>query len=286
MPRILLHIGAHKTATSYMQKKLALNADLLARRGFHYDPLETFRKGFTLLLNEETRRENDYVKLLNGKAKSMSLLISEENIMGVPGDLPREHKYYIRARERLARTAELFHTATPEIFLSLREYAGFAVSMYSEYIRHQKYLPFAEYRAIFEASNFNWLSVIDDIYAAVPGAKLTLWDFSDFRAIEKQVFQAMLGFDPDIFENPIGPVRESFSDVAIRAIEVLSGALKHDEVKKLVNPIARNLPKGDQYPAFDPIDGEAKASLKAQYKADLASIAAKYPAVTFIGNRP
>ena len=49
MPRILLHIGAHKTATSYMQKKLALNVDLLARRGIHYDPLEVFRKGFTPL---------------------------------------------------------------------------------------------------------------------------------------------------------------------------------------------------------------------------------------------
>jgi hypothetical protein len=286
MPRILLHIGAHKTATSYMQKKLALNVDLLARRGIHYDPLETFRKGFTPLLNEEATRENDYVKLLNGKAKTMALLISEENIMGVPGDLPREHKYYIRIRQRLARTAELFHTATPEIFLSLREYASFAVSMYSEYIRHQKYLPFAEYRAIFEASNFSWLSVIDEIFEAVPGARLTLWDFSDFRNIEKQVFQSMLGFDPDIFENPVGPVRESFSEVAIRAIEVLSGALKHDEVKKLVNPIARNLPKGDLYPPFDPLEAPTKAVLKAQYKADLDAIAAKYPSVAFVGSRP
>jgi len=281
-----MHIGAHKTATSYMQKKLALNVDLLARRGIHYDPLETFRKGFTPLLNEPTTRENDYVKLLNGKAKTMSLLISEENIMGVPGDLPREHKYYIRVRQRLARTAELFHTATPEIFLSLREYAAFAVSMYGEYIRHQKYMPFAEYQAIFTASNFSWLSVVDEIFAAVPGARLTLWDFSNFRNIEKQVFQAMLGFDPDIFQNPEGPVRESFSDVAVRAIEALSGALKHEDVKRLINPIGRNLPKGDLYPAFDPLNAEMKASLKAQYKTDLEAIAAKYPAVAFIGNRP
>lgn len=284
MPRILLHIGAHKTATSYMQKKLALNVDLLARRGIHYDPLETFRKGFTPLLNEETTRENDYVKLLNGKAKTMALLVSEENIMGVPGDLPREGQYYIRARQRLARTAELFHAEAPEIFLSLREYAGFAVSMYSEYIRHQKFLPFAEYRKIFEASDFSWLSVVDGIFEAVPGAKLTLWDFADFRRIEKQVFQAMLGFDPDIFENPQGPVRESFSDAAVRAFEGLSGTLSHAEMKKLINPISRHLPKGDEYPAFDPVDAETKAALKARFKADLDAIAAKYPAISFVGN--
>jgi hypothetical protein len=283
MPRILLHIGAHKTATSYMQEKLALNVDLLARRGFHYDPLETFRKGFSPLLSEETTRENDYVRFLHGKAKTMSLLISEENIMGLPGDLPREHKYYIRLRQRLARTAELLHTATPEIFLSLREYAGFSVSMYSEYIRHQKFLPFSEYKAIFDASNFSWLSVIEEIYSAVPGAKLTLWDFADFRRIEKDVFQTMLGFDPDIFQNPEGPVRESFSEVAVRAFEALSGALKHEEMKKLIYPISRHLPKGKQYPAFDPMDPDVKAGLKARYKTDLDAIAAKYPAITFIG---
>jgi hypothetical protein len=282
MPRVLLHIGAHKTATSYMQKKLALNVDLMARRGIHYDPLETFRPSFTPLLNEETTRENDFVKLLNGKAKTMALLISEENIMGVPGDLPREGKYYIRARQRLARTAELFHADEPEIFLSLREYAGFAVSMYSEYIRHQRFLSFADYRQKFEASDFSWLSIVDDIHAAIPGAKLTLWDFGDFRRIEKTVFQAMLGFDPAIFEEPEGPVRESFSAAAVNAFEALSGVLAHEDMKKLIKPITRNLPKGAHYPAFDPIDDETKAALKLRYKADLNAISTKYPGITFL----
>ena len=93
----------------------------------------------------------------------------------------------------------------------------------------------------------------------------------------------MLGFDPDIFENPQGPVRESFSDAAIRAFEALSGALSHAEMKKLINPISRHLPKGEEYPAFDPLDAETKAALKARYRADLEAIAVKYPAVAFLG---
>ena len=103
MPRMIMHIGAHKTATSYMQKKLALNVELLNRRNIHYDPLEIFRKEFTPLLNEGVTRESEWIRELRGTARAMNILVSEENVMGVPGDLVREGQYYIRARERLTR---------------------------------------------------------------------------------------------------------------------------------------------------------------------------------------
>jgi hypothetical protein len=282
MPRMILHIGAHKTATSYMQKKLALNVDLLNRRNIHYDPLDIFRKEFTPLLNEGVTRETEWVRELRGTARAMNVLVSEENIMGVPGDLVRDGDYYVRARARLARACQLLGTETPELFLALREYSGFTVSMYSEYIRHQKFLKFEDYLEIYDKTGFSWLRVIEDIFASLPGARLTVWDFGNFRTLEKPVFEAMLGFDPDIFQNPEGPVRESFSEVAVRAFEALSGALTHAEMKKLINPIARNLPKGADYPAFDPHLPETKERMKAQYKADLAAIPTRFPSVRII----
>jgi hypothetical protein len=283
MPRMIMHIGAHKTATSYMQKKLALNVDLLNRRNIHYDPLDIFRKEFTRLLNEGVTRESEWIRELRGTARGMNVLVSEENIMGVPGDLVREGQYYIRARDRLARACQLLGNSTPEIYLALREYSGFTVSMYSEYIRHREFLKFENYLEIYEKSGFSWVRIIEDIVAAVPDAKLSVWDFGNFRKTEKAVFQSMLGFDPDIFHNPEGPVRESFSDVAVRAFGALSGALSHAEMKKLINPIARSLPKGDQYPAFDPHQQETKEEMRAQFRADLATIAKRFPQVAFIG---
>jgi len=283
MPRMILHIGAHKTATSYMQKKLALNVELLNRRNIHYDPLDIFRKEFTPLLNENVTRESEWIRELRGTARAMNILVSEENIMGVPGDLVREGQYYIRARDRLVRACQLLGNETPDIYLALREYSGFTVSMYSEYIRHREFLKFEEYLAIYDRSGFSWIRVIEDIFAAVPGATVSVWDFGNFRKIEKDVFQAMLGFDPDIFHNPEGPVRESFSEVAVRAFEALSGALSHAEMKKLINPIARNLPKGADYPAFDPHQQETKEKMRAQFQADLVTIGQRFPQVTFIG---
>ena len=281
MPRMIMHIGAHKTATSYMQKKLAQNIELLARRNIHYDPLDTIRKEFTPILNDRQAAPSDWVFELRSTAKSMNVIISEENIMGVPGDIVREGHYYVWAQPRLKRACRLLDVETPEIFLAVREYAGFTVSMYSEYIRHRQFLKFADYLQIYEKSNFSWLRVIEDIFTAVPGAKLSVWDFGNFRKIEKQVFQAILGFDPDILQSPEGPVRESFSEVAVRAFEALSGALSHAEMKKLIN--ARNLPKGADYPAFDPHQPETKELMKAQFKADVAAIRERFPQVAFIG---
>lgn len=285
MPRMILHIGAHKTATSYMQKKLALNVDLLRRRNIHYEPLDVIRKEFTPILNDRTAEESEWLHELRVTAMSMNVLVSEENIMGVPGDIVREGHYYVWAQPRLRRTCRLLGTEAPEIFLALREYSGFTVSMYSEYIRHRQFMKFADYLEIYEKSGFSWIRVIEDIFTAIPNAKLTIWDFADFRKIEKDVFQAMLGFDPDILQSPEGPVRESFSEAAVRAFEALSGALTHAEMKKLINPIARNLPKGADYPAFDPHLPETKERMRAQYKADLAAIAERFPSVAFVRGR-
>jgi hypothetical protein len=283
MPRLILHIGAHKTATSYMQKKLALNADLLARRGLHYEPLEVMRKEFTPVLNDRKAERTDWFKALLSTMRTTNVLLSEENIMGVPGDLVREGHYYVWAKSRLKRTCKLLDTDAPEIFLSLREYAGFTVSMYSEYIRHRQFMRFSEYLDIYEKSGFSWIRVVEEVFDAVPGAKVTVWDFGKFRSIEANVFEAMLGFDPGLLQSPEGPVRESFSDVAVRAFEALSGALAHSEMKKLINPIARNLPKGADYPAFDPHLPETKERMRAQFNEDLATIAQRFPSVRFIG---
>lgn len=283
MPRMILHIGAHKTATSYMQKKLAQNIDLLATRNVHYEPLDVMRKEFTPFLNDTAPAESDWLDALRKTSGTMNLLLSEENIMGVPGDIVREGHYYVSAQQRLGRTCQMLDAEAPEIYLGLRDYAGFTVSMYSEYIRHRQFLKFTDYLDIYEKSDFSWIRVIEDVFAAVPSAKLTIWDFANFRRIESEVFSSMLGFDAGALASPEGPVRESFSDAAVRAFAALSGALTHGEMKKLINPIARNLPKGADHPAYDPLDPEAKERMRAQYKADLATIAERFPTVGIIG---
>jgi hypothetical protein len=283
MPRIVLHVGAHKTATTYMQKKLAINRDLLASHGIHYDPLEVLRERFTPALNDISNARHDYLDDLRARIGRQDVVISEENIIGMPGDLIRKGAYYADAHERLRTLAKLVSVDRPEIFIALRDYSGFCVSMYSEYLRHREFMTFADYFAQYKRSRFTWMKVIDDIVRAMPNARLVAWDFGRFRQSEGRIFSRMLGIDAAGLAAPEGPVRESFSEKAIQAFEALSSILDRSELKKLIGPISRHLPKSDAYPAFQPLTQQDKATLKAQYDQDLAEIARKYPAIEFIG---
>jgi hypothetical protein len=286
MPRTVLHIGAHKTATTYMQQKLAINIEALATRGIHYDPLDILRKNFTSALQNNPRANWEFVENLRGRTKQQDVLISEENISGVPGDLVRHGVYYANISDRLKTIINMLDIDTPEIYIGLREYSSFMVSMYSEYIRHREFIRFVDYFELYDKSGFSWVKVISDIIDAVPRAKVHIWDFSKFRDIETQVFAGLLGQDPGFLQNPEGPVRESFSEKAMQVFEVLSGMLTHREMKHLITPVARALPRSGEYKAFEPMEPATAAVLKQQYLQDLASISAKFPKVEFIGGRP
>ncbi|MDB5526296.1 MAG: hypothetical protein JWM58_4059 [Rhizobium sp.] len=283
MARTILHIGAHKTATTYMQKKLAINVDQLSARGIHYDPLEVLRRNFTNTLQDPAKGNSDFIARLRERIKVQHVIVSEENMPGVPGDLVRNGVYYAYARDRLKLVGSLLDITTPEIFMALREYSGFIVSMYCEYIRHREFISFADYFEIYKKSGFSWVKVVGDIVEALPGARVRLWDFSKFRTIENEVYSLMLGQDSAFLTAPEGPVRESFSDAAMRSYEALSAVLSHHEMKGLINPISRALPKGDVHKAFNPLTQEVTDSLKAQYKQDLQAVREKFPSIEFIG---
>ena len=282
MVRTILHIGAHKTATTYMQKKLAINREELDVRGIHYDPLEVLRKNFTHALQDPPKGNGEFIAALRQKIKVQDVIVSEENMPGVPGDLVRNGVYYAHARERMAHVGSLLGVGAPEVFMAVREYPSFLVSMYCEYIRHREFIHFADYFELYMKSEFSWVKVVGDIVAALPDAKVRIWDFAKFRMLEGRVFSLMLGQDAGFLKAPEGPVRESFSDAAMRSYAALSAVLSHQELKNLINPISRALPKGETFKAFNPLAEETAAVLKEQYRRDLGTIAEKFPSIEFI----
>jgi hypothetical protein len=283
MARTILHVGAHKTATTYMQRKLAINESALAARGIHYDELDVLRKNFSGALQDPPRGNREFIARLRDRIRTGHVIVSEENMPGMPGDLMRSGVYYAGARDRLMRVRTLLGVEAPEIFMGLREYSSFLVSMYCEHIRHREFIRFADYFELYRKSDFSWVKVVGDIVAAMPNAQVKLWDFTNFRTLENKVFSEMLGQDAGFLTAPNGPVRESFSDAAIRSYEALSAVLSHPELKSLIKPIARALPKGDVNDAFNPLAAETAAVLKQQYRQDLKTIARTFPSVEFIG---
>jgi hypothetical protein len=121
MPRTVLHVGAHKTATTYLQSKLALNGDLLARQGVRYDRLDEFREKCTRMLNHPTEGDRDFVAGLKASMKDKTVVISDENLIGMSTDLVRSGSCYPKARDRLAALGKILDLSAPDVFLAMRD---------------------------------------------------------------------------------------------------------------------------------------------------------------------
>lgn len=283
MPRTVLHLGAHKTATTYIQKKLARNQPLLKSKDVQYYKLEQLRKAFTPLVYGSGKEKPAFIEKMAQAAATTDVVISEENILGMAGELMKKGAFYPDVASRLRKVIKALGVEAPAIYLSTREYSAFVVSMYCEYLRHQPFIPFETYMDVFRKSGFSWVKVIGDIRSAAPGAEIYLWDFSRFRETEHAILTHMIGFDAALLTSSEESVRESFSSITISAYQALGSVLEGKEHRKMLGILSQEFPRGEQYPAFQPLQDDEISRYRQAYAADMAEISERIHGVVFLG---
>ncbi|MCV3764388.1 hypothetical protein [Rhizobium sp. TRM95796] len=282
MPRTVLHLGAHKTATTYIQRKFAQNRGILKRHDLHFYKLEQLRKSFTPLVYGNKKENTAFISQMAETAAAGDVLISEENILGMAGELVKKGNFYPDIASRLKLVVENLNVEAPDIYLSLREYSAFVVSMYCEYLRHQKFIEFETFMDTFRKSGFNWTQVVRDVRSGSPKSRIFVWDFAKFRESEHEIVSHMIGFDADELNNKDESVRESFSQIAMDAYRALGTVLEGKEHRRMLQVLAINFPRGELYPAYKPLSQEETAGFQKKYAEDLADIAKNVEGVSFL----
>ncbi len=288
---IYLHLGAHKTATTYLQMRLQQNATLLARAGVHAPPLMTLRRRITPLLGPSTRpglsgfygrfrlaRELGALISEAEQSGASRMVLSEENLIGSCSRVINRSGFYSKARQRLAALARALPQEPCEVMLALRSYAGFYTSAYGEWLRKGgQYRPFDQtLKQQFITEAGGWPGLVADIRAAFPAARLVIWDFDDWSDLE-----------PIVLARMVGPAAHSLSalterplaGLSARAVAALAEAAATGTPPDSVtaNRLIATYPKGRDHPAFDPWTAGEHALLAARYAADLALIRGAYP---------
>lgn len=286
---ISLHLGAHKTASTYIQSRLLHSHGNLRREGIDYVPLSilradltphlwrTVRPGLGGLLHP--RAFSDALDRLIDRAEARGtrrLLLSEENFLGNCSEIVIDGAFYPRVWGAMERLADEFGEAPVRIFLAVRGYADFFASAYGQVIRNVRYVGFdTRLKARLLAMRRGWVDVVSDIRAAFPDARIRLWRYEDMAMIEPFLFREILGaaaarrlcaFD----ERPL----QGLSAAAFAEI----GALRPASVTPaVVTRISQRLPKGRSLPAFDPWTRAERAELDARYSNELALIREAFP---------
>jgi hypothetical protein len=280
---LALHLGAHKTATTTLQRAFDSRRRELLRLGTGYLGPGDLRDEPGLVF-PRPEMAADRVAQVQGRtarlldtlvpaalgARRSRLLVSEENIIGTPRLMLRHAALYPGLTARLGALPADWDMAGTHVFLSIRDYAGFFASCHSTVAQQGVWVPFgAEERAALARMPRRWPDVVADIRATLPAARLTVWRYEELHATGQAVVEAMAGgpFEIDL----AGPgAMGALSAGAMAGIAAASAAaggarLPGAQVRRIRQDTEGSGP-------YDPWEAETRAALSNLYAEDCARI--------------
>jgi hypothetical protein len=276
--KIHVHIGVHKTATTYIQGRLGNTMFKLNRSGIGYYPLWKFRASFWkefMSINPAQFRLEDHlvgffprVEEQLDPDKVAGLIISDENLIGLCGTFVNSGKLFPNGAERLAHLRRLLGDHEVTMFCAIRSYETFLASAYCEGLRtNKKYVDFTTFLQRVDWETLHWPKMVASFEAALRPDHTVLWSYETFRTLTDEVTGRLA------FGVPLSPTRQggdtptysSMSHTAITAIDAVAARCGDEVAGSLVRVIGEALPKAEGYPAFDPWDEPERRRLQRLY---------------------
>ncbi len=280
---VALHIGAHKTATSHLQRSLRVKSDVLANAGVRYygpDHLRLPGRSLPFLfglkmrkrLGPPRRNRSDQLALLAKDAHR--LVISEENFAGV---LQNRKGFLGKSRHpevasRVSELAEAMGQEGIDVFLSTRNPAGYLTAAYSQLLLSGHIITMDEYRAQNPLELINWDNLVARLRAAKRVRQLYVWRYEDYEPLFPQICTAMVGADAARLVTPHPKrIHPSLSEKAVA--DVIRRHAAGDK-GPLANEARMQFPVDTDNPRFDGFSAKGHKVAIAQYDTQWARIAA------------
>jgi hypothetical protein len=280
-----LHVGVHKTATTYLQKTLEANQAGLRSAGMAYVPLDEVRSTMTARLKRRFSGLPRAAQALADRHDGCKrLLLSDENLIGLCGHAVRDGSYYASAEQRVRRLVRAFRGHDVRIFIATRSYDAFVSSIYCEFIRYYPFLTPDEYLRAIDVERLDWCKLIGGLCQVVGEDHVAFWRFEDFDQIEDRVLSMMTGEKLD-WEKPSGVVHQSLSQKAVDSLSTLRPALRRGEIQSRVSAVAHDFPKGPDNPEFRAFGDSRAAQLQSRYLSDMERLRSAYPRLREIAHR-
>ncbi|ABD56285.1 hypothetical protein [Jannaschia sp. CCS1] len=185
---VVLHIGAHRTASSALQHHLSRNRSKLAEAGVVYwGPKITrgglFRGAIGGVEGALPWQERRFGKRCALRAEAVRqtgathLMISDENMVGSLRGALEFTRLYSDAGRRIASYAHGFKTHRMTVALCIRDYADWWVSAMAFRLPRGGPLPRTQARERLVTQPRRWRHVVEDLAQALPDARLVVWSY-------------------------------------------------------------------------------------------------------------
>ncbi len=205
-PAVNLHIGTHKTATTFLQDQLEIS--LLNHHDICYIKRDDLRRMMKHYSVEDILLPFD---------KSKKVLLSDENIMGNVS-VVMSGKIYPQMNKKISDIIQQIPTDKLTIFFSIRTVSSYLSSAYCEYIRHWDYVSFSEYIDKVTPEEISWFDVFSEVIVNHPDVNFVIFNFENFRENKNKLLQEISFHAVSQFSSQNSVSRSSFTYAELQEI--------------------------------------------------------------------
>lgn len=272
MRTLILHLGAHKTATTFLQKSFAANADRIASCKFFSvhspdDAFNNFRRSYThdrntLLLRSGATERRGAVASLTEKLTKLfetcshsTIVLSDENLLGsTPGHSIRKVSTLYPGSGGIAKAfSALKGFDKIKVRLYIRRQDSLLVSSYRDYIAKLiGGVSLEGFLAMQDLNGYAWSTIIAPWTRKVDAFDLSIIPYESIYDGAEHYFREFVqycGIDADLVVSP-SPVNEGLSARQCRFAALVASELRPKE-RKAFRKFLQNAVKSD-----DPADNE------------------------------
>lgn len=279
----VLHLGAHKTASTHLQRSLRAAAPALQDGGVALFTPPDLRGAGGLPLEAAAAGDAAAAARLHAAwaATGRRLVISEENLLGPALRAEAPDVLYPRAHHRLAAmlglVPEAGDDAAPpgpvQLMLAVRDPADWLVSSHGQRMMAGHWTRFDAFLAGHDPRRLTWSELVVRLLG-VPGVTgCDIWRFEDWPAVMPVVLARML---PAALVPAIPPAPRAVNPgLSARALAALAEEAAPDRAARRAAAAAVQAlyPKGPEHPAPQPFAPGLRAEIAAAHAEDLAALA-------------
>lgn len=273
-----IHVGAHKTGTSLVQRHLERFPETYADHGVEFLTRDEMSRlvtwGEALVERPDLLRERLAAFQANPSARA--LFGSYENLLGGPF-LPGVPGFYPRARRNLAALAEICGDAPTKVFLSIRRPSEFVESWYLQTVHMGSSQTLEEWLAGVDLTSISWRPIVTAMIELFGPDAVEVVDFELVQEGQGAYLGRFLRvLDPE-FDDTHDPPTPYNRSVSGKGLRMALGANPHlrdaEERRALRKFLQRNFSNVD-YPRPVLLGPERAAAIDASWVTELGELRA------------
>lgn len=185
MALLHLHLGAHKTGSTFLQKTFLANISNLEAAGISYISLAESRSLVLPALQGRSapaRATRDCRDLFAARwSQHDAVLLSDENLLGSLYRFSAGRGLYPSSQANLRSfVAILGEDVEVILYLSVRSYAAWLQSAYLQMLKRKRLVAFADFVKTVHLSALSWVGLVERLARAVPRARIVIWSYELF----------------------------------------------------------------------------------------------------------